>query len=150
MRGRIGRKIEDYKMRHLKIGKVKNLDKDNPYLFCIEKISWDVHWQTGLYLAVIIRDYLRAFIKETPAIGNCVFENTDEFKYGMTDEQNKYYAKKWEDMVNAVADEFDEVVQMILVDDSEIDDHIEFNKKEKALQKKAFSDLAEIFDELWW
>ena len=53
-------------------------------------------------------------------------------------------------MVNAVADEFDEVVQMMLVDNFEIDDHIEFNKKEKALQNKAFSDLAEIFDELWW
>lgn len=39
---------------------------------------------------------------------------------------------------------------MMLVDNSEIDDHIEFNKKERALQKKAFLDLAEVFNELWW
>ena len=147
---RIRRKIYDYKMRHLKIGKVKNLDKDNPSLFCIEKISWDVHWQTAMYLAVIIRDYLKFFAKTTPAIGNCVFENPNEYKYGMTDEQLDYYTKKWKDMVTNVADEFDEVVQMMLVDNSEIDDHIEFNKKERELQRKAFLDLAEIFNELGW
>ena len=50
-------KIKEYKHRHLSIGRVKNLDKRNPNVFCIEKISWDVHWQTDLYLAVIIRDY---------------------------------------------------------------------------------------------
>ncbi len=32
----------------------------------------------------------------------------------------------------------------------EIVDAHEFNKKQKALEKKAFSDLAEIFDNLRW
>ncbi len=29
-------------------------------------------------------------------------------------------------------------------------DYQEFNKKQKALEKKVFSDLAEIFDDLSW
>lgn len=33
------RKIRDYKLRHLSLGKVKNLDKDNFARFRIEKIK---------------------------------------------------------------------------------------------------------------
>ncbi len=143
-------RIRDYKLRHLSIGHVKNLDKDNYSVFRIEKISWDVHWQTGLYLAVIIRDYLRFFIDNTPAIGNCVIEDLEAVRYGMADEQNAYYSRKWKNLVNSVADEFDELIKMMLTDTSEIDDFMEFNKREKALQKKAFSDLADIFDDLGW
>lgn len=40
--------------------------------------------------------------------------------------------------------------RMMLTDSPEIDDYMEFNKREKALEKKAFSDLAEIFDDLCW
>ena len=32
----------------------------------------------------------------------------------------------------------------------EIEDYQEFDKKQKMLEKKAFSDLAEIFHDLWW
>lgn len=32
----------------------------------------------------------------------------------------------------------------------EIEDYQEFDKKQKMLEKKAFSDLAEIFDDLSW
>lgn len=143
-------KIRDYKLRHLSIGRVKNLDKDRFELFRIEKISWDVHWQTNLYLAVIIRDYLRVFNKNTLAIGNCVFEDPDVVTCGLDDEQSAYYAKKWEERVNMVADEFDKLINMMLTDSPELDDYMEFNKREKALEKKAFSDLAEIFDDLCW
>ncbi len=158
------RKIRDYKLRHLSLGKVKNLDKDNFARFRIEKISWDVHWQTNLYLAVIIRDYLRFFVKNTLAIGNCVIDDhgflnepyyvgDDELskqKNAKQQEKEQFYAKKWEDLVNSVADEFDELVKMMLMDGPEIGDYQEFDKKEKALEKKAFSDLAEIFHDLWW
>ena len=147
---RIRDRIKDYKLRHLKIGRVKNLDKKDYSKFCIEKISWDVHWQTALYLAVIIRDYLRGFIEHTPVIGNCVIDDYDEVKYGMDEEQSDYYWEKWKSLVNAVADEFDELIKMMLTGIDEIDDHIEFEKKENALEKKAFSDLADIFGELWW
>ena len=145
-------KIRDYKLRHLCIGRVKNLNKKNPSVFQIEKISWDVHWQTNLYLAVIIRDYLRFFIKNTPAIGNCVFEDPYAVRFGMDEEQTDYYAKKWTDLVNSVADEFDELIKIMIIDNREIKDLPEFNQyeKEKTLTRKAFSDLAEIFYELGW
>ncbi len=158
------RKISDYKLRHLSLGKVKNQDKDNFARFRIEKISWDVHWQTDLYLAVIIRDYLRFFIKNTMAIGNCVIDDPsflnepyyvgdDEYskrKNVEHEEKSEYYFQKWKDLVNSVADEFDELINMMLMDGPEIGDYQEFNKKQKALEKKAFSDLAEIFDDLSW
>ena len=43
-------RIRDYKLRHLKLGKVKNLDKKKFNEFKIVNISWDVHWQMDLYL----------------------------------------------------------------------------------------------------
>jgi len=158
------RKIRDYKLRHLSLGKVKNLDKERFGVFRIEKISWDVSWQTALYLAVIIRDYLRFFIKNTKVIGDCAihdpsFHNEphyvgdDEYskkKNAEHEKKSEYYARKWEAMVNSVADEFDELVKMMLMDGPEIGDYKEFDKKEKAMEKKAFSDLAEIFHDLWW
>ena len=52
--------------------------------------------------------------------------------------------------MNYVADDFDELIKMMLMDDPEIGDYQEFNKKRKALEKKAFFDLAEIFDDLRW
>ena len=144
--------LRDYKLRHLSIGRVKNLDKESFQVFRIEKISWDVHWQTSLYLAVIIRDYLRFFIKNTIAIGNCVIEDYDAVKYGIDDEQTAYYTKKWEDLVNSVADEFDELIKMMLMDRHVLweQKHDKFYKKQEALKQKAFSDLAYIFDDLGW
>ncbi len=142
--------IRDYKLRHLSIGRVKNLDKERFEVFCIEKISWDLHWQTNLYLAVIIRDYLRFFIKNTLTVGNCVIEDQNAVRYGMDHEQSDYYSKKWEERVNMVADEFDELIKLMLMDSHEIEDCIEFDNKEKSLERKAFSDLAEIFDDLCW
>lgn len=154
---RIKDRIRDYKLRHLRIGRVKNLDKERVNVFCIEKISWDVHWQTDLYLAVIIRDYLRFFIKNTRAIGNCVIDDPsflNEPNYvgddDLSKEKEEFYAKKWEELVNSVADEFDELVKMIIMDGFEIEDYREFEKKRKALEQKAFSDLTEIFDDLMW
>ncbi len=37
-------KWREYKLRHLKIGTVKNLNKEKFTDFKIEKIDWDVHW----------------------------------------------------------------------------------------------------------
>ncbi len=147
---RLRDKIREYKLRHLSLGRVKNLDKKMPQVFRIEKISWDVHWQTNLYLAVIIRDYLRFFIKNTLAIGDCVIDDHEAVKYGMDDEQMDYYWGKWKDMVNSVADEFDELIKMMLTKNSEIKDTEEHFKKERDLEKKAFSELAFIFDDLMW
>ena len=138
-------KWREYKLRHLRIGKVKMLDKSNNYDFKIVNIDWDVHWQACLYLSVIIRDYLRFFINNSPAIGNCVLEKTDPWY--MASENTDDAWKKWEKLVNSVADEFDEWIR--LSNEIEKDDDISREKRKKLLNK-AFSDLAFIWEDLWW
>ena len=140
-------KLHDYKLRHLRIGKVKNLKKDGYTDFKIVNISWDVHWMTNLFLAVIIRDYLRFFIKNTPVIGNTAWEDISRM-HKATPEENNAASVKWEAMVNSVADEFDEVARSLKEED--IEDWEAYYKEQKALIRKAFTDLADIFDELYW
>lgn len=67
----------------------------------------------------------------------------------MSDEDNAMYSKKWHDLVNSTADEFDELAKLMREDGSG-DDWQAYRKKEKELIKKAFADLAYIFDELNW
>jgi hypothetical protein len=145
---RIKDAIHDYKLRHLKLGKVKQHKKDSYTDFEIVNISWNIHWMTDLYLAVIIRDYLRFFIKNTPAIGNTVFEGDYSKMHNMTDEETAMYSEKWHDLVNNTADEFDELAKLAWREN--VDDWQAYRKKEKELIKNAFADLAYIFDELNW
>jgi len=137
-------KLKNYKLRHLNIGKVKMLDKDNNHNFKITNIDWDVHWQTHIYLTIIIRDYLRFFINNTMAIGNCVIDDNSQFYEATEEDWNK-----WKELVNSVADEFDDILKFI-IEEEKADDISEIKEKRKQLQKKAFSDLAFIFDDLWW
>ena len=146
--GRLRSKWRNYKLRHLCIGKVKMVDKTNGLDFRIVKIDWDVHWQTGLYLTVIIRDYLRFFAENTPVIGNCVVEKKDPL-YTATEEDWKNYEKKWRELVNSVADEFDEILRLTMQIET-AEDISEIEKKKEILKKKAFSDFAYIYDDLWW
>ena len=141
-------RLRDYKLRHLKIGTVKNLNKEKFSDFKIENISWDVHWMTNLYLAVIIRDYLRFFRKHTPAIGNCVWKDYDEM-FNSTPEESDAAADRWNALVESVADEFDELAKYYR-DEYEDVDWEEREEKRIALTKKAFADLAFIFDDLGW
>ena len=53
-------------------------------------------------------------------------------------------------LVNNTADEFDELVRFLREEDSSVEGWQTLNKKEKELIKKAFADLAYIFDELNW
>lgn len=141
-------RLRDYKLRHLKIGTVKNLNKKEFGDFKIEKIDWDVHWMTNLYLAVNIRDYLRFFLKNTPAIGNCVWKDYDEM-YNSTPEECDAASDRWHALVESVADEFDELAKYYR-DEYEDVDWKEREEKRAALTKKAFADLAFIFDDLDW
>ena len=102
----------------------------------------------NLFLAVIIRDYLRFFIKNTPAIGNTVWKDYDEM-LNATPEESEAKSVEWHAMVNSAADEFDAVAKYLREDD-DIEDQVEHEKEGKALIKKAFADLAVIFDELYW
>ena len=141
---------DDYRLRHLKLGKVKQHKKGSYSDFEIVNISWNIHWMMNLYLAVIIRDYLRHFIKHTPAIGNTVFECDYSEMLSMSAEETDLYAKKWHDLVNGVADEFDELVKLMREEESSVEDWQAHDKKKNELTKKAFADLAYIFDELCW
>ena len=72
----IADRIKDYKLRHLKLGRLISSDRDNPnHGYSIKDTVRDVYWQTDIALAVIICDYLREHIKNSPAIGNCVIED---------------------------------------------------------------------------
>lgn len=141
-------RIRDYKLRHLKIGKVKNLDKKKFTEFKIVNISWDVHWQMSLYIAVIIRDYLKFFNKHTPAIGNCVWKDYDEMLHA-TSEESDAAADRWHALVASVADEFDELAKFYKDDYEDVDGKVREVKRSE-LVKMAFSDLAFIFDDLTW
>ena len=140
-------KVHDYKLRHLSLGKVHYLTKTfDEGEFEIVDIPWNLHWQTDMYLLVIIRDYLRNFINTSPAIGNCVFSKEQlDPKCKEYYENHEEYAEKWKNLVNKVADEFDDLYK--------IQNH-KFEPSDKAewqeLKTKAFKDLAFIFDDLNW
>lgn len=86
-------------------------------------------------------------------IGNCVIDDpigflNEPYYVGDDDlskeknakwrEKEEFYAKKWEELVNSVANEFDELVKMMLMDGPEIGDYQEFDKNQKELEKKSF------------
>ena len=143
--------IRNYKLRHIKLGKVRYKggafeEWDGYADFRIKGMSWDLHWQTDIYLAAIIRDYLRDFNERTPAIGNCVLLDNPE---GIPYEDflfNRYegdidFGARWHELVAKVADEFDELLRIMRANDvtkEQIDN----------MAKKAFADLAYIFADL--
>lgn len=101
---------------------------------------------SNVYLAAIIRDYLRFFIKNTPAIGNYVYEHNPE---GYTDywEANEKLDSdemfcRWQKIVNDTADLFDELVKSMETEETPED----YQKKVNA----AFDALKEIFYDLGW
>ena len=140
-------KIHDYKLRHLSLGKVKykgkNFDEGE---FEIANIPFNLTWQTDTYLLVIIRDYLRNFINRSPVIGNCVFSKEQlDHKCKENYDDHKEYAEKWKNLVNEVADEFDELYKM---QGKRYDTWDE--SKWQELKTKAFKDLDYIFNDLNW
>ena len=129
------------KLRKLKLGTV-----------CFKKgqlktidISWDIHLLSSIYLAAIIRDYLRFFIQNTPAPGNYVYEHNPEgldYADALEKLDSDVMFERWEKVVNDVADKFDAIVQ---ADTSEIE-----YEKYRAMIVDAFDDLKEIFYDLVW
>lgn len=146
--------LSNYKLRHLSIGKVKQLDKTRYDKFEIVNISWDVHCVMSLYLAVIIRDYLRFFIKNTQVPGECVVKaHWEEYKNSYGDEFiriNKDLKQEWTDIVNSIADEFDELVKVFTSEVYEDLSIPEWDEKMAELARKAFADLGNIYNDLWW
>ena len=120
--------IEEYKLKHLKLGKPKWVGEK----LYIDKISWDVHWQTNDYLTAIIRDYLHFFIQNTIAIGHPALEKEPE-DYNEAE-------LLWRKMVYGVANKFDEVADL----------SSEHDEKYRAKINEAFDALKEIFYDLEW
>lgn len=154
--GIIKDRLEDYKLRHLKLGKVKFIGK--PFYkgsFTVEGISNDVAWQTDQYLAVLIRDYLRFHIKNSPAIGNCVLRDNPEglayedFILNRADSSIDY-GRRWSDLVNKTADEFDEISLLLKSEPSELKDYKYYEAELKKKVDAAFKDLAYIYCDLNW
>ena len=147
-------RLKDYKLRHLKLGKV--VYDGRPFetsAFKIGGISWDISWMTDLYLATIIRDYLRFHIVNSPAIGNCILKDNSEGilyeDFLLKDVDNGVdYFQRWSDKVNEVADEFDELIDLIKTNSSGRPgpgfDMLQTKTEE------AFKDLAYIFNDLSW
>ena len=140
-------KIYNYKLKHLSLGKLKFIGRNfDEREYMITKIPFHLTWQTDAFLLLIIRDYLRNFINTSPAIGNCVFTKKQlDPKCKEHYEDHKEYAVKWKNLVNEVADEFDDLYKM-QNHRFEAWDESEWQK----LKTKAFKDLAFIFDDLNW
>ena len=133
--------FHDRKMRKLKLGTVCWKDHELKTI----NISWDIHWMSNVYLAAIIRDYLRFFIENTMVIGNYVYaHNPEGYTYWEAAEKldKDEMFRCWQKIVNDTADLFDELIKSV---DMEEGDE-EYQKKIDA----AFDALKKIFCDLSW
>lgn len=138
------------KMKKLSPGKlIYTVENDENGSYRVEKISFDVLWQMNRMLAINIRDHLRSFIKETPAIGNCVIDHDPERKPWMkySEEELEVFDKRWKDAVENTADEFDKLRKLIETSENE---HNVDQDEIKEQTKKAFEALSFIFCDLCW
>ena len=100
---------------------------------------------SNVYLAAIIRDYLRFFIQNTAAIGNYVYEHNPEgYDYWEAEEKldSDEMFCRWQKIVNDTADLFDELVKSVEIEETPED----YQKKVNT----AFDALKEIFYDLGW
>ena len=105
----------------------------------------DIHWMSNVYLAAIIRDYLRFFIQNTAAVGNYVYEHNPEgYDYWEAEEKldTDEMFHRWQKIVNGTADMFDELVKSVEIEET----NEEYQKKVNV----AFDALKEIFYDLEW
>lgn len=133
--------FHERKMRKLKLGTVCWKDNELKTI----NISWDIHWMSNVYLAAIIRDYLRFFIQNTAAVGNYVYEHNPEgYDYWEAEEKldTDEMFRRWQKIVNDTADMFDELVKSVEIEET----NEEYQKKVNV----AFDALKEILYDLEW
>jgi hypothetical protein len=131
-----------FRERPVKLGKIKH-DK-------VIGAKSEVGWNLDFNLAVMIRDYLKMFAKETYAYSNSVWTEVEREKarelskeeYAKLDELK---FKEWQDKVNGVADKFDVVVKDY---ENETCD-ITIEQKQKDIDV-AFDELKKVYQELWY
>ena len=147
-------KIDRYKIEHLKLGKQKWRDGK----LYIEKIPYFVSSEATRYLTALLRDYLRAFAKNTYAIGNALFEKDGEenncFSIRAVSSAEKGQAdgapEDWRKMVNDVADLFDKAADQCSAawDHDEPEDGERLWKEYRKTLVAAFDALKPIFHDL--
>ena len=138
------------KKKKLSLGKLIHTDDNAEYGSCrVDNISFDVLWQMDRMLAIIIRDYLRSFIKKTPAIGNCVIDYDPEKNPWeiYSEAELEEFDKRWKEAVEKTAEEFDELRKLIETSGNEHNVDLDTLKEQT---KKAFEALAFIFCDLCW
>jgi hypothetical protein len=131
-----------FRERPVKLGKIKHGK--------VVGANSEAGWNLDFNLAVMIRDYLRMFAKETFAHGNSVWTEEDREKtHEMSKEEYEKFDelkfKEWQDMVKGVADKFDVVVK----DYENENGDITSEQKQKDIDI-AFDGLKEIYQELWY
>ncbi len=96
------------RITHLKLGKT-TVENDK---LVVKNIDKHILWQTRNILAVIIRDYLRAYAEQTHIIGNCVFEKDENGKYIYTGDNAEKY-KEWKERLYNTASLFDNLTEKL-------------------------------------
>lgn len=145
------RAYQNYKVEHLKLGRQK---WKNGKLY-IEKIPRYIASEATDYLTAILRDYLRAYAKETYSIGNVLFEKNGE--EGVSSPIIRAVGtgrdgalEDWRKMVNDTADLFDEAADLraTVWTADPIDDMDRLWKEYRKKLAEAFDHLKVIFHEL--
>lgn len=143
----ISNRIDRYNIEHLKLGKQKWRDGK----LYIEKIPYFVSSEATMYLTAILRDYLRAFAKNTYAIGKALFEKDGEGNNCFSvravcsaeEGQVDGALEDWRKMVGEVADLFDKAADLCTASW----DHDDWEERER-LWKEYRRTLAAAFDAL--
>ena len=146
---RISNRIDRYKIEHLKLGKQK---WRNGKLY-IERIPYFVSSEATMCLTAILRDYLRAYIKDACAVGNVVYgaDDNDTVSYFELVENYEGDAlEDWRKMVSDTADLFDEAADLCKAvwDTEKWEDMDRLWKEYRAKLAEAFDHLKVIFHEL--
>lgn len=151
---RISNRIDRYKIEHLKLGKQK---WRNGKLY-IEKIPYFVSSEATMYLTAILRDYLRAFAKNTYAIGNALFEkdgeenNCFQIRAVSSAEEGQVDGalEDWRKMVCDVADLFDKAADLCTEawDSDDWEERERLWKEYRQTLSAAFDALKPIFQDL--
>lgn len=149
----ISRRIDRYKIEHLKLGKQK---WKNGKLY-IEKIPYFISSEAARYLTAILRDYLRAYARNTYSIGNALFERDGAedtcFLFRAVaagDKPADGALEEWRKMVNDAADLFDRAADLCAAA-WEQDDWDEMDRLWKEYRETlvgAFDALKPIFQDL--
>ena len=145
------RAYQNYKVEHLKLGRQK---WKNGKLY-IEKIPRYIASEATDYLTAILRDYLRAYAKETYSIGNVLFEKNGE--EGVSSPIIRAVGtgrdgalEDWRKMVNNTADLFDDAADLrrAMWDAEKWEDMDRLWKEYRKKLAEAFDHLKVIFHEL--